>query len=554
MAEIFHLTVNVYDSLKRLKCQKVVATCKYLRRKAYLLALALIISLTLFFRLYNLTNYPEWYIDEGIYAILGRNIFHGVFRQDSQATMSWSPCFPFLVGLSLFLGNNFFYVRLVPAIFGIITTLMIYTLGRKLYNKPAGLLAAFFHSISLYVIFHERSAFMDVGMEFFFLLSLLLSLKYIENPKDKWLMLTAFVSGLGAITKISGIIIPVSIMIIFVIFKRPPKKVLTYGFSSLLIFLAWITFLFLKDPTDVMKNFSVLANMPPGIPIIDALTRDWGFGAHFRLLGLASLFYLAIKFEKKHVFILMPMIVLFFFFSRGVGTYYFVGIACFLSLAAGKFMMDSLEDKNGVLLIPGLLLFLVCIFFPDQLLAARGYSTWIYYGGRGTPYSINLHGYIPVLYSPIVLLVPFMLKALSQITSKRHLLKRPSIVFGLIFLAMISSVVIYHNYEIISMDTSFNERAVVEYLNSHTNEHDIVYIEPIFVFQLKCDARDNGFVNNLTIHEAKYAVTDPFWNIFDKNLFYDVDIGTPRNWITSHWILEASFGQYDIYANPSKMG
>jgi len=136
-------------------------------------------------------------------------------------------------------------------------------------------------------------------------------------------------------------------------------------------------------------------------------------------------------------------------------------------------------------------------------------------------------------------------------------------VLSLIFVVVTFSVVAYNNYEKISTDgssysgfnvSSHDQQEVINFLNLHARENDIVYADPIFVFQLKCDTRSVQFVTNQTIGEATYVVVDPLWRTCDRELFYDIDIGTPRNWVTTHWIPLKTYGSYSIYMNHAVAG
>ena len=64
--------------------------------------------------------------------------------------------------------------RAVPAIFGVLTILITYFIGKTLYNKKVGLVSALVLAFLPYHIIITRQALVDVPLSFFFILTLFL--------------------------------------------------------------------------------------------------------------------------------------------------------------------------------------------------------------------------------------------------------------------------------------------------------------------------------------------------------------------------------------------
>jgi len=547
--------MRIADLLKLLN-EKSSVLLRYLEKneKIDFMIFVFVILLAAFFRIYNLDGFPAWYIDEGTWATLGKNILQGNFREAPQATLSKYPFFAFLVGLSLLFKSDMFHARLIPAIFGIGSTIIIYVLGRKLYGRLAGVLAALSHSINRFAIYYERSVFLDVGVEFFILLSLLLLSENIKKPSNsKMLVLLALSVALGIMSKFVGISMVIAVALILLVFKQPKKKILVFTLCAILAPLAWYTGVFLSDPTDFTKEyltriesreyFGTNAARFAGALSFGFLNLSH-FGAFFLVFGLISVFYLLLRFKKKHVFILIPvsLVVLFYAIMLSFADFYLASIIGLFSLASGKFLADVIQDTEGVRLF-GLMTFTILTFLFSRLL----------------PPEVVKISFLPILPLMFIALL-LTLKMLKRLNNSLNItLTSLTKTLTLVLILCGGILISYDVYGVLSTDgrqfstfgeSSNDQKMVIDYVNSHAKAIDIIYAETVIIFQLRADARNNGFIDNVTVHEAKYVVVDPFWRIYDKNPFYGIDIGTPREWVVFHWILVKTFGQYAIYLNP----
>ncbi len=397
-------------------------------------------------------------------------------------------------------------------------------------------------------------------MEFFSLLSMLLLYTVIIEKKTSKIMLGALALslGLGVLCKITSVMIVFAAVIILLVYNQwgSKKKILGFAFFSMLLPLGWYGIVLYLNPADLVQEYNLRAFASTGITstplstLIDvtwAFLQQWQMSASFAFLGVISLIYLASSREKKYVFILVPFLIMLSlqYVSGYTGSYLFLPVCGFLAIASGLFMAKTFQGNRTRLL--GIFLFAFFILFYDQAYPAYALPTT----------DLEAFLLLLVLFASLALVAERLNKKFEIHTDLKSLL----LVLALIFVVAVSGVVAYQDYQMISTngtayspltsDISQNQRSVINFLNAHVEKNDIVYCESIFVFQLKCDPRDDQFVTNATVQEAKYAVADPFWEKYDLNPFYDIDIGAPRNWITQNWILVATYGNYGIYENPN---
>jgi len=93
--------------------------------------------------------------------------------------------------------NIFFALRFLPALFGVLTILMLYLLTKELFDKKSGLLVAFLFSLSNIFLLQSRHIQIDIFLIFFGLLALYLFLK-AQKAKNQLIYFSASGLALGA--------------------------------------------------------------------------------------------------------------------------------------------------------------------------------------------------------------------------------------------------------------------------------------------------------------------------------------------------------------------
>ncbi|MGH9877531.1 MAG: ArnT family glycosyltransferase [Nitrososphaerales archaeon] len=112
-------------------------------------------------------------------------------------------------------GFSDFTTRFLPAMFSVLTVGVVFLLGRELFGRWTGLLAAFLLAINGYAVSLGRLALLDSTMTFFFALSMLFLAKWMNTGKSEWIYFLAASTGIAIMSKVPAfIIIPIAVLTI----------------------------------------------------------------------------------------------------------------------------------------------------------------------------------------------------------------------------------------------------------------------------------------------------------------------------------------------------
>lgn len=112
--------------------------------------------------------------------------------------------------------NFLYWTRYLTAILGSLTVVTVYLLGKKLFDKPVGLLAAFFIAVNYRHVLSSVLVLADAPAGFFASLSVLLSVYLIKKPTVKAYLLAGFALGLGLSVKYFIYILPTFLLCHFI--------------------------------------------------------------------------------------------------------------------------------------------------------------------------------------------------------------------------------------------------------------------------------------------------------------------------------------------------
>src|SRR4030042_5089030 len=121
----------------------------------------------------NLGCWDLWNPDEPRYAEVAKEMVTGgdwvLMHYNGRVYSDKPPLFFWLIGLSNFLfgGFNSFSVRFVPALFGTLTVLFTFLLGRKLFNPRVGFFSGFILATSIHFAYLSTRANIDTTLTFF---------------------------------------------------------------------------------------------------------------------------------------------------------------------------------------------------------------------------------------------------------------------------------------------------------------------------------------------------------------------------------------------------
>lgn len=277
---IFIIFRYIYTSWKNRHTAQSIAKSSFCRSwfasPINFVCVVLILGFTAIYLL-NINNPPLWAADEKTYSQIS---FHILKSGDY-----WSPWVigepawwvgkpPLLMWLTSIsyqvFGLTLFATRIWVVFFGFLSLIMIYLLGRKLYNNKVGIIAVFV--LGSFVTFYDYAThlMMDVPLIFFILASIyyLILSKDNKNLTLKYAMLSGIFFGLALMTKqLEALLIPV-ILLTFLLFTKDIRFALTKQFGLFfgtagMIFIPYIVFMsyLSKDFWDsffVYSNFSRL--------------------------------------------------------------------------------------------------------------------------------------------------------------------------------------------------------------------------------------------------------------------------------------------------------
>jgi mannosyltransferase len=155
-----------------------------MNKKTRLILLFAVLSLGILLRIYNIRAWDFWF-DE----VISIRAAHNDISNDIQPPLYHSILYLFLI----FVVENEFNVRILSALFGILSIYMIYRIGKQLFNYRVGLISAFILSVSPIHIWYAQEArgytlfvFLAIATFYCFILSLR------KNRNKQWLQYGVF--------------------------------------------------------------------------------------------------------------------------------------------------------------------------------------------------------------------------------------------------------------------------------------------------------------------------------------------------------------------------
>jgi 4-amino-4-deoxy-L-arabinose transferase-like glycosyltransferase len=168
--------------------------------------------------------------------------YHGQFRFAKPILFYWFVSLSYLV-----FGINNFGARFPSALFGILTVIFTFNIGRKLFDRKTGLLAAGILTTFLIFFMYARYASPDMALTFFITYSIYLFVKALKGGGDQRGIFALFFVMLGLATAIKGFVgfmLPLIIVLTFIASTKKwqilkPMNILAGIFIILAIGLPW---------------------------------------------------------------------------------------------------------------------------------------------------------------------------------------------------------------------------------------------------------------------------------------------------------------------------
>ena len=223
----------------------------------------LIVCYFIFF--FNIGNYPLMDVDETRYVSMARDMFHckdfltlylnGEFFFEKPPLYFWGECLSF----AIFGKVTEFTARFPVALYGTLSTLLLYFTGKKIVSRRFGVISALILATTLEFVILAKFAILDIVVTtcvgFSVMFGFLTQFGQDKNKKYMWWLFYIF-SGLAVMAKgIPGFVVPFAVMFFVTIanktFKQvfKPQYILPGFLLFFLIVLPWHLIMFkIHDP------------------------------------------------------------------------------------------------------------------------------------------------------------------------------------------------------------------------------------------------------------------------------------------------------------------
>ena len=187
--------------------------------------------------------------------------------------------------------------RIVTALLGTATIAVIYFLGRRLYGRKAGLLAALLYAVTPIAVQHAHFLTVDVPATFFVSLALLWAARLLTRQTWADYVLAGIWVGIAAATKYNAVLVLIAPLLAHR-FNKNPKACDTHRAAHFIVLLIAAAFAFLIACPGPLINFDAFWNGTyPGSGVHYELFEHSrsGHGDLFTHTGLGWIYHLVVS-------------------------------------------------------------------------------------------------------------------------------------------------------------------------------------------------------------------------------------------------------------------
>jgi len=254
-------------------------------------------------------NVPYSKYDEDFYGNVAAHILENPLNPLSPDPNIWTtthgPIFPYLMASNMYLfGDHYISTRIMVALMGSISVLVIYFFVMKLFGKKIGVMTALLIAVSPEHWSLSMQAITDIPFFLFFICSIYFIYMGIENNKNMMMWLGGIFSGLSILTSYTGLmIIPIFFLYLLLTGRIRlffSKRVfLSIVIIPLLMTGIWLLYM-LANPGSITNMFGISAYLTFGtlVPRYQVL----GNLSVLLLLGVFPLAYFPYTYVLKQYF------------------------------------------------------------------------------------------------------------------------------------------------------------------------------------------------------------------------------------------------------------
>ncbi len=298
-------------------------------------------------------------------------INRGAFDQYLSAAF-YPPLFDGAVAASFdVFGISLFAARLVTAVFSVLSVCVTFELARNLFNSKTAFLSAVFLALMPGYFWLSRLAIIEMTLLFFFLLGLLLFIRWQKTGRDLYMLLCGVSLGLGILSKYQAVLAGVVILvaILFTMRGHLRRALSRFGLvvaGAAAVVVPWIVIATHLYGDKIIQNWlyainvgnplrSVYSSRYPA-PIFYLIDVVWPYGIVHPIsmlvygLCLAGLVYMVWRHRASDKFVLVWVAVIYIFFSVITNKEWRYVIALFpaLAIAASALAFQALDKLDGI--------------------------------------------------------------------------------------------------------------------------------------------------------------------------------------------------------------
>ena len=244
-------------------------TALYEQIKYAQLILAFVLITGAILRIYDLGNKSLW-VDELLSIQSSKDIVDIKSFFAPNKINAHPPLYFLFLKIWSFWGDGEVYLRMLSVIFGILTILATYLLGRQFFERDVSMIASFLVSISPFLLLFDREVRMYPQFVFFTVISIFFFIKALRENKNKYWIGFTFFTVLNTYTHYHAFLVVASMWLFYFIrfktYKYLWKKALLSQFVIGLCFsLLTPSFLF------HLNRYSAMGGEPTRFPTVFGL-------------------------------------------------------------------------------------------------------------------------------------------------------------------------------------------------------------------------------------------------------------------------------------------
>ena len=244
----------------------------------------------------NLSSGHLWAADEQTYVQWAFHMYRSgdyITPWASGTVALWigkPPLFMWLLSLSFqMFGAINFAARFWSPIFGAMTMVVAYFLGKTLYNRTVGFTSALILGTFNTFYTFARLAMTDMALLFFVVASLYFAVKHQKTPNNRYAIFSGIFFGLALMTKqIVAVVAPLLIILYLLIIQKSIKPFFSKQFAlrfwavAMLIFLPWTIYMSASFGAEFFDWFLVFSDISRVTGVLEG--HSGGFFYYFSYL------------------------------------------------------------------------------------------------------------------------------------------------------------------------------------------------------------------------------------------------------------------------------